>query len=147
MSQLQNLLQHAVSMDGNVLPPPSELEPYEFTDVPNQFDRVRGFGGATSYKVTALDCGFSVTCKPTDLTYSFLAALNIRKNAQAFAGADPTFTIVWSRADIGEVWTGLGCTFQTIPGAISKETPTAVTWTFNVGEVVITAPASAPQGI
>lgn len=149
MSAIQNLLQHAVTIDGVPVPFPTELDPYEWTDVPPQFNRVRGFGGAVTYKITALDCGFSITCKSTDLTYSFLSALKIQKEALALAGADPRFVISWIRGDTGETWIGTGCSFNEIPAGKSSEQPTVVTWTFNVEVITINPPSPSilPPGI
>ena len=149
MSAIQNLLQHAVTIDGVPVPFPTELDPYEWTDVPPQFNRVRGFGGAVTYKITALDCGFSITCKSTDLTYSFLSALKIQKEALALAGLEPRFVISWIRGDTGETWIGTGCSFNEIPAGKSSEQPTVVTWTFNVEVITINPPSAAilPPGI
>lgn len=137
---IQNLLSHAVTFDGVPCPPPTELNPYEFTDIPEDFATVRGFGGATTYKVTALDCGFQVTCKPTDATYRFLAVLREQRNQLAAAGGEPRFTIAWLRNDTGETWVGTGCTFKQAPAALSTEQPTAVTWMFNVELLSISPP-------
>jgi hypothetical protein len=143
MSGVQNLFSHAVIMDGAPVPPPTELSPYEWIDVPDDFGKVRGFGGAVTYVITAQDAGFQITCKTTDLTYSFLSVLRARKKAAAALGQDPRFTLTWRRGDTGETWTGTGCTFAAIPGGKSDEQPTVVTWGFNVETVTITPPDAA----
>lgn len=141
---IQNLLQHAVIIDGLTLPPPTELEPYEWTDIPADFGQVRGFGGAVPYVVTALDGTFQITCKPTDAAYAFLAHLRATKKAAALAGGVATFTLTHLRGDTGETWVGTECTFADKPGMISKEQPTAVTWTINAAVVAINPPTLNP---
>jgi hypothetical protein len=160
MSVPQNLLLHAVTFQmgaapGAVpvgpaasVPRPSELEPYAWTDVPADFGRVRGFGGATTYRVTSRDCGYTITCKRTDTTHSFLHAFRAQILALA-PGSEQRFTITEVYGDTGAQWVGMRCTFAEIPPEESKETPTVVTWTFNVEELMIVPPSASilPSGI
>lgn len=140
MSAFQNVLLSSVTIDGAPLKRPTTQDPYEWTEVPSDCATVAGIGRNTTYVTGAQGGSFVIRCKTTDTAHVELWGHRNRLKQQP----DPRFTLVHNLGDIGQVMTGLLCSFAGPPPPKSSVEPMDVEWTFNA-ELVIDGPPDAAK--
>lgn len=136
MSAMQNILLQSVTIDGSPLTRPTSEVPYEWTEVPSHFATVAGIGRDTTYRTGANGGSLTIRCKSTDTAHAELHVF-----ARTFLyRPEPRFTLVHNLADIGQVMTGLLCSFAGPPPPKSSVEPVDVEWVINCELVVDGAP-------